>query len=569
MPRTALLLIAAAVAGVALFLVFGPLGDDTGSMDDDVGFDDDVAYEEDPTLRATGTGKRPDKDRNGGGKNGDGKTPPPAKDIVVLAGTVIDARTRAPLANAALRLEPAGTPCPRMPSHDPNAANPLESLDDVQNVIDGRTADDGTFEITRPAGSPLPGPVDLFVLHKGYVTACVCRATGTDLVIRMEPGAAIAGRVVNTAGHPIEGAQVQAAPLEGEPRVPGVVAGATTDREGVFRLEGLAAGTSVMITADHPAHVPTTVGPRESGDTTPFDIRLVPAYRVTFQLRTDDGEPVKNPTIRWVTDGDPPVEDLRILKGTASGPPARRDSEMTTETLRIPCNRRVVDFEIKSDGYLPWALKGEPLPPDGGARTYPVVLERDMTVGALRIKLEDKEGKALSYAESKAELGGLTWLGPRDQMPTSFVMQASEVLDLPSMKAGPYRILVQGAAFAPVTLDVTVVPAQTTEKVLVVGEPAKLAVRFIASEPLTVRFRITQDGRVVRAFPEGKETAQPTAEGVEPLTASGDGEALILSGLGAGSYVVEILNKELVATTRTVRLALGETQEVEIEVQRR
>ena len=107
------------------------------------------------------------------------------------------------------------------------------------------------------------------------------------------------------------------------------------------------------------------------------------------------------------------------------------------------------------------------------------------------------------------------------------------------------------------------------EKRAVIGPPAKLSVRFVAGEALTVHFRITQDGRPVLAFPEGKETAQPTGDAPEPLTAEGTGSALVLSGLGAGSYVVEVTSEELVATARSVRLTPGETEEVEIEVQRR
>lgn len=568
MAKTVPLLIAAVIAGVLLFVVVDPGNDGGGGIDDEVGFDDELDYEADPTLRATGTGARRGEEANGGGTQGARRQPPPAEDVVVLAGSVIDARTRDPVAGAAIRLEPAGVPCPRMPSHDPAADNPLESVDDAANVVDAMTADDGRFEIVRPAGAPLAGPQDLFVMKRGYVTACVCHATGTELVVRMQPGARLTGRVLTTAGHPIEGAQVAAAPPAGQPRIPGLVAADATDREGGFGLDGLS-GEAVLVTADHPRFMPRTVGPRKPGDPSPFDIRLVPAYRVTFQLRTDDGEPVKNPTIRWVTDGSPPAEDLRILKGSPSGPPARRDSEMTTETLRIPCDRRVVDLEIKSDGYLPWSVKAEPLPPDGGARTYPVLLERDMTVGALRIQLEDKEGAPLSFTASRAEVTGLTWMGPREQMPTSFVLQATDVLDMPSMRAGPYRLEVQSPAFAPVGLDVTVVAGQTVTKTLVVGPPAKLAVRFLAAERMTVRFRITQGGRVVRAYPEGKEALPPTSEGEAPLSAEGGGETLLLSGLGEGTYVIEVTSAELAATTQSVTLRAGETEEVEIEVQRR
>jgi len=103
----------------------------------------------------------------------------------------------------------------------------------------------------------------------------------------------------------------------------------------------------------------------------------------------------------------------------------------------------------------------------------------------------------------------------------------------------------------------------------VVTPPAKLRIRFVAAEALVVHFRITQDGETVLAFPEGQDVAQPTGETPETLTAAGGGKGLVLSGLGAGSFGIEVTSADLVASSATVRLTPGETEEVEIEVQRR
>lgn len=568
MPRVALLLIAAALLGAGLFFLLGPGSGGGGDTDGDFTYEDGSDYTADPALRASGGTGKPPKDGNGA--NDRPKDPQPAKDVVWMAGEVIDAASGDPVGGASLRFEPMRQPCPRMPQHGapkPDKQPASSSVIPAANIVHGVTAKDGTFQITRPAGAPNPGAHDLFVFAPGYVTTCLCAASGDGIVVRLERSVIVKGRVADATGRGLEGATVRAFPPEKERPVPGRASAAITDREGRFQLDGLTAG-AVMIEAKHPAFMPTRVGPRETTDTNPLEIRLVPAYRVTFHLRSDDGESIVNPVVRWKTDGDPPAEELRILRGTPIGPPARKDAELRGDVLKIPCDRRTVDFEIKADGYLPWSTKGEPLPADGGERTYPVTLSRDQTVGALRIRIEDKDGKAVSFKDS-GSTASLGWLGPPDQMPTSFVLTASDVLDLPSLRAGPYRVTIRSPKYAPAEVEVTVVAGQVTEAKVRAEPPAKLAVRFSASEQLTVRFRVTKDGRVTLPFVEGKETPAGAQPGAEPLSASGGGAAVILSGFGAGAHVIEVMSENLVATRRTVTLTPGETAEVEIEVQRK
>ena len=51
----------------------------------------------------------------------------------------------------------------------------------------------------------------------------------------------------------------------------------------------------------------------------------------------------------------------------------------------------------------------------------------------------------------------------------------------------------------------------------------------------------------------------------EPILAAGS-EGLLLSGLAAGTYTVEVLSEELTAPSTIVHLKEGDTQEVEIQV---
>lgn len=567
MPRIALLLLAAALLGVGLFVLFGQGGDPAGDVDGNFDHEDASDYTADPALRASGTSRRPPR----GDTQPDGpSTPPPAKDVVWMAGTVIDAASGRPVAGASLRFERAGTPCPRLPRHGGPTGKKMPESSSVfppEDIIHAATAKDGSFKITRPASLPNPGAHDLFTFAPGYVTGCACAVAGEDIIVRLQPGLNITGRVVDPAGRIIEGASVRAAPLEGVTPVPGQVAASVTDREGRFTLGGLIAG-QVMLTAAHKQYMPVTVGPREVADQTPLELRLTPAFRVSFHLRSDDGQSIINPTVRWVTDGKPPLEYLGIVSGTPVGPAASERAELKTETLLIPCDRRTVDIEIKADGYLPWRTLAEPLPADGGEQMFPVTLVRDRTVGALRFRIVDEAGTLVPYSENKAR-ASLAWLGPPNELPTSFVLTATDVLDLPSMKAGPYRVTITGPTFAPIVTDVTVVAGELTERKVTALPPAKLKVRFVAAERLTVRFRITKDGRLAGAIPEGIEPAEPGADPNAPLSATGGGEGLVLSGMAGGAHVIEVLSKALVATRRTVTLTPGETKEIEIEVQRR
>jgi ATP-dependent protease HslVU ATPase subunit len=134
------------------------------------------------------------------------------------------------------------------------------------------------------------------------------------------------------------------------------------------------------------------------------------------------------------------------------------------------------------------------------------------------------------------------------------------------MQAGPYRVTITGPKFAPIVVDVTVVAGELVERKVTAEPPAKLKVRFVADERLTVRFRVTKDGRLAGAIPEGIESAPQEADPNAPLSATGGGTGLVLSGMGGGTHVVEILSEELVAARHTVNLTPGETKEIEIEV---
>jgi hypothetical protein len=90
-----------------------------------------------------------------------------------------------------------------------------------------RTDPDGRFELTVPAFRPY----QLVVRKAGYEPTSLDVSPGTSVVVRLQGGAAIAGRVIDDAGEPVVGAAVRAGTRDGN-----AVRTAVTDDHGEYRL---------------------------------------------------------------------------------------------------------------------------------------------------------------------------------------------------------------------------------------------------------------------------------------------------------------------------------------------
>ena len=110
---------------------------------------------------------------------------------------------------------------------------------------------------------------------QGTATATVAPGM-PELVVRVTPGGAIAGRVVDAAGKPVAGVEVMAKPAADADRttiVNGRVTGgaaAATDAAGAFEITGLTAGAYLLGALEHGRPLPpraapptVTVGPAE------------------------------------------------------------------------------------------------------------------------------------------------------------------------------------------------------------------------------------------------------------------------------------------------------------------
>jgi hypothetical protein len=204
---------------------------------------------------------------------------------------------------------------------------------------------------------------------------------------------------------------------------------------------------------------------------------------------------------------------------------------------------------------------------DGGEKTYAVLLRRDLSLGSLRLLLEDKDGKALSFLGEKAEAS--PWRRDRLSIPGGIIVRPGETLEFPALPHGPYAILVRSPLHAPALVSVDVPAGRWVEQKVVVGPPAKVRVRFTAPEAVIVRFRLMQGKEPAFPYTEGASVAQEDDDPVKDPVLHAGAEGLVLTGLAAGRYSVEVLNPDLVAPPTALDLVAGETAEAEIALQRR
>jgi hypothetical protein len=501
-----------------------------------------------------------------------------SQDEAAVIGVVVDAETGKPLAGAAVTSEVAGGVCPRPllrphPFYDGDKATIVSTTGEQATGWGrplARTDAEGRFRLPARDG----GAVDLYAKAAGHVVGAVCRVSpGVPATIRLEKGLSLAGRVVDRDGRGLKGVRVWTTLPKGVAASLGHDEEIATDAEGRFGIAGLAPG-AVVVRAQAPGFVVAVSDPVEAGRRDVV-LRLIPAFLVTFAFTTDDGREPDAPTVGWTTTGAPPRTGLEMLSRSASvktgiGPwPAEGFAP-----VEIPADRPAVTFEVKALGYSPWTSAPLEIPPDGGSTTIPVELRRDPNLGRLIVRLETREGTALSWVKEGAVPS--IWRRDGRKVEAGIVLKPSDVLELPALPAGPWGFQVRSPAYAPAMLEtVDVAAGRDTEVRVVLGPPARLRVKFTASERTMVVFRLLLGREVVYPFLENPAPGTSVRGPDEAPSDVDDGqrvigsEGAILTGLSTGRYTLEVISPELTAPPTSVDLVEGDTKEVEVAVSKR
>lgn len=160
---------------------------------------------------------------------------------------------------------------------------------------------DGRFS----AEVDMPFPIDLLALTEGYAPALLRVDGPSDVVVRLERGASIRGRVLTPSGAAVSGATVWAVrganrmswPVDGSSFLRGPEgrgARTTSSSDGSFELTGLADGGRYELRAVAAGYVnvPQFYRPLAMAEAGADDVRLVlkQAAEITLRVRSADGQ---------------------------------------------------------------------------------------------------------------------------------------------------------------------------------------------------------------------------------------------------------------------------------------
>lgn len=200
-------------------------------------------------------------------------------------GRVTDAEGR-PMPDVEVRL--AASPPPGA-DRAPKRAEPA-----AEDPFTARTDSRGQFVIAEAPAAR----VDLTARKRSYAPSLVrgirvASGSGADLgTLVLRPGARIAGRVVDRAGKPVDGAEVHLVESSRSLDSRGGTPDATTGADGRFVLEDLVSGLPLNLLVRAPGHLPASVPNVRAPIPKPLVVRLDAAAGLQGRVVSGDGEPV-------------------------------------------------------------------------------------------------------------------------------------------------------------------------------------------------------------------------------------------------------------------------------------
>ncbi|HEX4965027.1 MAG TPA: carboxypeptidase-like regulatory domain-containing protein [Thermoanaerobaculia bacterium] len=205
-------------------------------------------------------------------------------------GTVLDGN-HAAVAGAQVKLRPAAgsDPLARLLDRGGPGASRFEAVTGAQGRFTVSHVPVGSYDLTVQARGFAPLTVPGLAIPEGK--------SATDLgTVVLSAGSALEGRVADPDGHPIEGAEVRAAPgssrdlfrMSREPGPPD----AFTAADGSFRLEDRAPGEALDLAVSHPSYGPASLPGVVVPTAEPLLVVLQPRSRVSGRAVGKDGKAI-------------------------------------------------------------------------------------------------------------------------------------------------------------------------------------------------------------------------------------------------------------------------------------
>ncbi|MBX7185685.1 MAG: carboxypeptidase-like regulatory domain-containing protein [Vicinamibacteria bacterium] len=435
--------------------------------------------------------------------------------------------------SASPQASPKATPPAPAAKTAPTPAAPAGEIHGVVLLPDGRPAARARvgFTATPALGQPMPAPTVItadetgaFRFEAGGVKEFALRAwlapfaaasqprvsAGTRLTLKLEPGIAVSGEVLDAAsGSPLAGASLRAADWDVSPFDEAdpdfSVARTTSDARGRFTLQGVSAGGRPIIRATARGFASETA---TLSGSQPVRFRLMPGHDLRGTVTDRAGRPVPKAALS--------------LRSPSSNLTARSAANGRFDVPGL--KEQPYDAVVIAEGFAPLIRNG--LGPE--VSTWPVILDKASSVTG---RMVDEDGKPLKGVVRLKSHEGTPTPAAFGRLATSQV-GADGLFRISALRPGSNVILLAGAGY----------PA--FEKVIEVDHAGEaVALGDVAFDGgATIRGRVVERDDV--GVPAARIAAIPSrrVDGADPLFAEADAEGrFVMRGLKDQAYDLQVM----------------------------